>query len=167
MIGYVYVTITDDECYYIGQHKKSSFDKSYIGSGKLLKDKVIIECRILDQAETIEELHHKERYWIHRCASKMGKKCLNLGTRASGGSQLVYVHLKTKQAFYDAAEVAKRYDVSTSTVQKWINRYGSEPRCWKKAKRKLKLKKYQRELMYDWVAMSMQQYFTVKDFNVK
>jgi len=167
MIGYVYVTITDDECYYIGQHKASSFDKAYKGSGKLLKGKVITDCRILDQAETIEELHQKERYWIHRCASKMGNKCLNLGLRASNGSQLVYVNLNTKEAYYDVGFVADKFKISKSTVSNWINRFGSEPRAFKKLKRGKKLKDYQRELMYNWVVMSMRDYFRVKDFNVK
>ena len=167
MIGYIYVTITDDECYYIGQHKKSSFDKSYRGSGKLLENKVIVECKIIDQADTIEELHHKERYWIHRCASKMGNKCLNLGSRASGGSQMVYINLKTKEAYYDVSNVADKLGVSKSTVGRWINRFDSEPKAFKSIKRGKKLKKYQEELMYNWVAMSMRDYFRVKDFNVK
>jgi hypothetical protein len=168
MIGYIYVTITDDGCYYIGQHKRKSFDKSYKGSGKLLSEKCIVECRMIDQADTIEDLHAKEKYWIHRCASKMGEKCLNIDARASGGTQLVYVHLKTKDAFYDVNVLADRYKVSISTVYRWINRFGSEPKAWSNAKeRGKKLKKYQRELMYDWVLMSMNDYFRVKDFNIK
>ncbi len=167
MIGYIYVTITADECYYIGQHKKSSFDKSYKGSGKLLIGKEIIECRIIDQADTIEDLHIKERYWIHRCASKMGNKCLNLGSRASGGSQMVYVNLKTKEAYYDIGIVAKKFGICEDTVAKWINRFDSDPRAFKKLKRGKKLRRHQWELMYNWVAMSMCNYFRVKDFNVK
>ena len=134
------------------------------GSGKLLKGRIITDCRILDQAETIEELHQKERYWIHRC--KLGNKCLNLGLRSSNGSQLVYVNLNTKEAYYDL-DLLHKFKICKSTVSRWINRFGSEPRAFKKLIRGKKLKDYQRELMYNWVVMSMRDYFRVKDFNVE
>ena len=166
MIGYIYLSITADECYYIGQHKTKEFDTRYKGSGKLLNEKSVVECRMIDQADTIEELNKKEKYWIYRCASKAGSKCLNLGLRSSSGSQLVYVNLKTKEAYYDVSVVAKKYKISTSTVHRWINRLDSNPKAWKKIKSK-NLKKYHRELMYNWVAMSMVDYFKVKHFNIK
>jgi predicted DNA-binding transcriptional regulator AlpA len=166
MIGYIYLSITADERYYIGQHKTKEFDPKYKGSGKLLKSNIVVECKMIDQADTIEELNAKEKYWIYRCASKTGSKCLNLGLRSSIGSQLVYVNLKTKEAYYDVSVVAKKYGISKSTVDRWINRFGSYPKAWKKSKSK-NLKKYHRELMYQWVAMSIEDYLKVKDFNIK
>lgn len=166
MIGYIYLTTTVDEEYYIGQHKRTEFDNSYKGSGKLLSEKEILSCKLIDTADTLQELNNKERYWIERCASKMGVRCLNLGLRASSGSQNVCVNLKTKQAYYDMGVIAKMYKISEATVSRWINRYGSEPIMYKNSKKKKKLKKYQRELMYDWVLMSMRDYMRVKDHNI-
>lgn len=166
MIGYIYLTTTVDEEYYIGQHKKSEFDCSYKGSGKLLKGKDILSCKMIDTADSLKELNNKERYWIERCASKMGDRCLNLGSRASSGSQNVCVNLKTKEAYYDMSIVAKRYKVSEATVSRWINRYESEPIMYENSRKKKRLKKYQRELMYDWVLMSMKDYMRVKDHNI-
>ena len=60
MIGYIYLSITADECYYIGQHKTKEFDTKYKGSGKLLNKKSVVECRMIDQADTIEELNKKD-----------------------------------------------------------------------------------------------------------
>jgi len=167
MIGYIYVTITDDGCYYIGQHKRKSFDESYKGSGKLLKKYSIKECKMIDQASTIEELNQKETYWINRCASKMKERCLNVSMKANSCSNLVYVNIKTKEAYYDIHHIAKIYSISISTVNNWINRFDSKPKMWNKAKNKRKLKKYQKELMYDWVVMSIYQYRKVKEFNIK
>ena len=71
--GYIYKTINlINGKLYIGQHRysKTGIDKSYIGSGKLLRkaiDKYGIKnfkCEIIDEAETKEELDNKEIKWI-------------------------------------------------------------------------------------------------------
>lgn len=71
--GYIYKTTNlINGKLYIGQHRysKRGIDKSYIGSGKLLRkaiEKYGIEnfkCEIIDEAKTKEELDNKEIKWI-------------------------------------------------------------------------------------------------------
>lgn len=70
MYGYVYkTTCISDGSIYIGQHS-GSFTENYIGSGKLIKNKIrrfgknkfIVE--MLEKCDTPEELNLRETYWI-------------------------------------------------------------------------------------------------------
>lgn len=71
MIGYIYLTTNLlNGKKYIGQHKHSSFDTKYIGSGILLTKainkygKENFKCEILQECYTIDELNFAEKEWI-------------------------------------------------------------------------------------------------------
>lgn len=72
MYGYVYKTTNlINNKIYIGQHKSSSFDSSYYGSGRVfiraLKKygKNNFNCELLEWCNNYDELNIKEEYWIH------------------------------------------------------------------------------------------------------
>lgn len=72
MIGYIYKTTNlKNGKIYIGQHISTVFEPNkYIGSGCLFK-KIIerdgkqnFKCELLEECDTIEQLHSRERYYI-------------------------------------------------------------------------------------------------------
>jgi hypothetical protein len=161
MIGYIYVTVTSDGEYYIGQHKKSKFDESYVGSGRLLRDKEIERCYMIDSADTVSELNSKEVYWIIKCVEKYGKKCINLGHRAGVGTQMVAVNINTYNVFTDLSLFSERIGVSEQTIRRWINRIDGGPVAMRKPLKR-KLNRIQKELAYNWVYMSFNDYMKAK-----
>lgn len=71
MYGYVYLTyIPTYDKFYIGQHKSPTFDKNYFGSGvQFLEaaksvDKSEINCILIQECQSKEELNAAEQYWI-------------------------------------------------------------------------------------------------------
>lgn len=92
MYGYVYLTTNKiNNKIYIGQHKKEKYDRTYYGSGKLLKqaiNKYGIENftnEIIDIAESKEELDKKEQYWIEWYKEKFPDKIYNIAPGGTGG----------------------------------------------------------------------------------
>lgn len=88
MYGYIYKTTNlINGKIYIGQHKSSKFDKSYIGSGLLFKRAINkfgfdnFVCIPIDFAYSKNELNDKEIFWINFYNSQD----LNIGYNISGG----------------------------------------------------------------------------------
>ena len=163
MVGYIYLTVTEDGCYYIGQHKRSEFNPYYFGSGKLLFGKKIRGCRMVDSADSISELNNKERYWIGRCCSKYGDMCINLGFRASIGSQKYVVNRKNRKVFYSIYDFAKYKKVKPSFASRWIYKYGKGSLGLQKCKRR-SISKLKQSLITEWIYISVYDYMT--KFNV-
>ncbi len=101
MYGYIYLTTnTLNGKIYVGQHKSGKFDSWYIGSGihlsnavkKYGKDKFTV--RIIDTAESKEELDEKEIYWIRELDSRNPDVGYNL---ARGGGAGHAVSLSTRE----------------------------------------------------------------------
>lgn len=93
MYGYVYKTTNLlNNKIYIGQHKGSTFDPYYYGSGLLLKNiikkygKENFKCEVLEECNTPEELNEREIYWIEFYQSRKPSIGYNL---AKGGDQVV------------------------------------------------------------------------------
>jgi hypothetical protein len=153
MIGYVYCTITEDDCYYIGQHKRSKFNKKYTGSGKMLKGKRIKDCYMIDSAETLIELNKKELYWIKKCVGKYGSRCINLGCRASNGTQKYIVNRHDHSEVYTDMELfSSKFNISKQTASKWVYRFNEGSRGLSKFKGK-RLKPVHKKLIEDWILM--------------
>lgn len=81
MYGYIYETkCLVENKYYVGQHSVSKFDPKYLGSGKRLRSAVkkygveSFEVRIIDIAESQQELDEKELYYIKSYWNKYGKE---------------------------------------------------------------------------------------------
>lgn len=77
MYGYIYKTTNlINNKIYVGQHKATTFDKSYYGSGKLLKDAIKkygienFNCEVLEWCETVDELNACEQKHIAQEKSK-------------------------------------------------------------------------------------------------
>ena len=85
MIGYIYITYCPKDRIYIGQRRKNKFDKSYIGSGKIIKDMMKkydkykdFKCEILYECNTVDELNSKEIEMIQKYKSLYKDKCINI-----------------------------------------------------------------------------------------
>ena len=91
MYGYVYlVTNSLDGKIYVGQHKAEKFESRYLGSGihirnavkKYGKDKFAV--KLIDTAESKEELDEKEIYWIRELDSRNPDVGYNLAKGGAG-----------------------------------------------------------------------------------
>ncbi len=85
MIGYVYITYCPNNRVYIGQRRKNKFDKSYIGSGRIIKDMMKkydkykdFKCEILYECDSVDELNIKEIEMISKYKSLYKEKCINI-----------------------------------------------------------------------------------------
>lgn len=93
MYGYVYKTTNLlNNKIYIGQHKGSTFDQYYYGSGswfsRVLKKygKENFKCEVIEECATAELLNEREIYWIEFYQSRNPQIGYNL---AKGGEQVV------------------------------------------------------------------------------
>lgn len=66
--NFVYKTVFDDGCYYIGQHKTDILNDNYFGSSRVVKDLVKQgqkpKREILKYCTTQKELNYWEKYYI-------------------------------------------------------------------------------------------------------
>ena len=92
MIGYVYLTANDlNDIKYIGKRQKPKFDKSYKGSGTVLKQafkkygKDKFYTTVLEWCETKEELCEAEKKWI-AYYREHGQKLYNVADGGDGGN---------------------------------------------------------------------------------
>lgn len=90
--GYIYkATNLINGKIYIGQHRKPSFDKKYLGSGKHLKyaikkyGKNNFKCEILEYCSSLEELNSREIYYIKENKSQDRNIGYNI---TNGGNQI-------------------------------------------------------------------------------
>lgn len=165
MIGYIYVTKTQCGGVYVGQHKSSSFDTNYTGSGVLLKRKKIVSCKMIDLADDIETLNDKEKYWIEKCFKKYGDKCLNIARGGGNTFKIVYVHLPTKIGYRDIEDVQMLTLQTKNTIHKWMNTMKGAPPAYRK--RKTYLKPHQLILLRDWVKMDYKTAYKNKTIVIK
>ena len=122
MIGYVYITYCPNGRVYIGQRRKSKFDKSYIGSGKILKDMMKkydkyndFKCEILHECNTLEELDEKEIYEIKRHREIYGDKCINI---LRGGQ----IHTEVGMFLATTIEYYETHPVNRDDFKKYCTR---------------------------------------------
>lgn len=73
MYGYIYKTTNlINGRVYVGLHRSSEFNESYLGSGKYLKraiskyGKESFECEVIEWCKTSDELSEREIYWIDK-----------------------------------------------------------------------------------------------------
>lgn len=92
-IGYVYrTTNTLTGQTYIGQHKRSEFDKNYYGSGIVIQrslrkyGKKNHKVEILAWGKSLEELNDLETYYIEQ-ERLLNEECLNISNGAKGGHE--------------------------------------------------------------------------------
>lgn len=95
MFGYIYITINNiNGKVYIGKHKCSQYDPHYMGSGTIINkafDKYGIENftnKIIDIADTLEELNEKEKYYIEKYKNEFGNNCYNIAKGGDGGDTI-------------------------------------------------------------------------------
>lgn len=93
MYGYIYLTtnlISGRK--YIGQHKSETFDPSYLGSGKILKQAVLKEgvgnfqVQLIEVCASAEQLNQREAYYIDLCDAVNSSEFYNLKDGGLGKS---------------------------------------------------------------------------------
>jgi hypothetical protein len=127
MIGYIYKTTNNINGWlYIGQHLNTKFNKNYKGSGIRIKEAFRqygyenFTTKIIDTANTIEELNKKEKHYIR--LHKMLPNCYNVA-KGGEGSKWIYVDLENKRIFYSLEELSDYTKYSISTLLKYINKF--------------------------------------------
>lgn len=114
MIGYIYLTINDanDICY-VGKRQKSTFDKSYKGSGTHLKlafnkyGKDKFHSYILEWCDTKASLCLAEKKWISKF-KEYGTELYNIGLGGDGGNMVDWSSLSKERR----AEINKKNSVA-------------------------------------------------------
>lgn len=131
-VGYIYkvTNLTNGE-FYIGQHKKSTFDKNYYGSGiralntykKYGRKNLTIE--VLDWAKTIDELNEKEEFYINKDFNN--PKNINLSKTAVKGNERpkdwrlrkhLYTNGKDVRYFADEDNIPDGYKITNHNKNK-------------------------------------------------
>lgn len=91
MYGYIYITTNlINGKKYIGQHKSPSFDKSYKGSGKIIKYAFEkygwdnFKTEILEECTSEESLNQRERFWIKEYNATESPEFYNLSNGGAG-----------------------------------------------------------------------------------
>lgn len=100
--GYIYKTTLPSGKFYIGQHKGSTFDKHYVGSGVCIKSylkkhpKELLSVEILDWADSLDELNKKEAIYVSQVLNKKNNLNLRAGGNQSGYSEETLKKIKER-----------------------------------------------------------------------
>lgn len=96
MIGYIYETTNNiNNMKYIGKRVEACFDDKYFGSGTYLNNainkygKENFSVKIIDTAESKEELCEKEIYWINKFNAVKSDEYYNLKNGGVGGCSVL------------------------------------------------------------------------------
>lgn len=97
MIGYIYLTINIiNKNIYIGKKESHTYDKNYLGSGKILRraidkyGKQNFRNIMIDCASSYDELNEKEILYISFYKKQYGDKCYNIASGGNGGNVFRY-----------------------------------------------------------------------------
>lgn len=135
MYGYIYITTNLlNGKKYIGQHKASSFDDKYIGSGIYLNrailkyGKINFICEILESCNTKDELNEREIYWINKFDAVSSENFYNIAIGGTGGdlgyvankkrSETIVGHIVSDNTKQKMSQSALGHTVSKETRQK-------------------------------------------------
>ena len=108
MFGYIYETKNlINGRIYVGKKEQSDYDKNYYGSGTVIKQaikkygKTNFSNKMIDTADTLEELNQKELYHVKVCKETYGDLCYNIAEGGTGGNALYYMSEEQRQEFKD------------------------------------------------------------------
>lgn len=128
MFGYVYITTNlINNNVYIGKHKSSCFDENYIGSGTILNKAIKkygknnFSCKILYEANSLEDLNTKEIYFIALYKKLYKDKCYNVASGGDGGDTLSSKTPEEKEEFIKKMTVINRKRCSSEEFKNKIS----------------------------------------------
>lgn len=106
MVGYIYLTknLVNGKIY-IGKHISQSYDESYLGSGKILKNAIKkygkhrFSNAVLYEAESLDELNYAEIQFIKFYKKILGKNLYNIAAGGEGGDVFKYATNSDKEEF--------------------------------------------------------------------
>lgn len=117
---------------YIGKHKSDHYDPTYYGSGKILLqaiDKYGLENfknEILYEANTLEELNEKEKYFISLYRKKYGNIMYNIANGGDGGDTYSNKPEKEKEDFAKLMKNINQERCSSDDFKEKISRANKE-----------------------------------------
>ena len=118
--GYIYKTtnLTNGK-FYVGKHRRSTFDFNYFGSGVLIQKALKKEgkknflCEVLEWCETPEQLNERERFWVEELNARDLTIGYNLCAGGMGGARLF-----NEDSLRRMSEARKGIPMSEETKQK-------------------------------------------------
>lgn len=133
MFGYIYITennITNDK--YIGKHKSSKYEPSYLGSGKLIKEAIAKygKCNFSNKmiyiAETKIELDEAEKVYIKKYKRDYGNCIYNIAAGGDGGNVFCYATEDEKKIFQNKMTKVNRERCSSDDFKQKISAAGKK-----------------------------------------
>lgn len=117
--GYIYLTENKiDGKKYIGMHKSSTFDHTYYGTGKIIKQalkkygKENFICTVLEWGKNKEDLQEKEKKWIEKYSAYNNPNFYNISIGGTGDFERSQeTKNKLRSAFTGENNPAKRPEV--------------------------------------------------------
>lgn len=129
MIGYIYITINKTNSkFYIGKHKKDTYDKNYYGSGVLIKqalDKYGKENfinQIICTCDTEQDLNESEKKWIKYYKELFPNLCYNLAEGGEGGDTTKYKTPEEIEKFREKMTLINRQRCSTQEFKEKLSK---------------------------------------------
>lgn len=132
MYGYVYLTINNiNGKVYVGQKTSDEYVPTYLGSGVLIREAVEefgfenFTNKIIDIADSKDELDEKERYYIRLYKEKYGDECYNIGS-GNAGDPLKYASEERKEEFRQKMTEINKERCSKDDFKKKISKANKE-----------------------------------------
>lgn len=133
MIGYIYLTENKiNGRKYVGKHLSKEYDKSYLGSGKILEQAIRkygkdnFSNSIIYQAETLDELNSAEIFFIELYRNIYGKKMYNIANGGDGGDVFKYASESDKLSFKNKMKVINKERCNSEDFKLKISRATSK-----------------------------------------
>ena len=130
MFGYVYRTLNKRTGrVYVGQKTSDKFDPSYHGSGTVIKNDLKhflpedFDTKMIDKANTKEELNKKEKWYIAEYKDLYGKKCMNRAKGGEGGDVHKYDTPEEKQAFSKKMSIINKMRCNSDEFKKTMSEH--------------------------------------------
>ena len=130
MIGYIYMTTNIiNDLIYIGKHKSNKFDKSYHGSGKIIKEltkkygKDIFITTMLCEANTYQELNELEKKYIAQYKEKFPNRLCNIAEGGDGGNVQLGYTPEEKQEFINKMTIINKERCNSEEFKKNKSNY--------------------------------------------
>lgn len=192
MYGYIYLTTNlINNKIYIGKHQCDHYDNKYYGSGTILEQtikkygKENFDNKIIDTANTQDELNQKEIYYIHKYKQEYKNECYNIAFGGDGRDTFSNKTDIEKAEFINKMTIINRERCNTADFKEKIStankkRY-EDPKVREEHSKKIKeywtedkcnehkklLKKYYQEHTRDYSFNNKQCVFELNDIYVE
>lgn len=120
MFGYIYLTTNlINGKVYVGKHKSATYDEHYYGSGKIIQNAIKkygiknFSNEMLYEADTLEDLNTKEKYYIKKYRELYGNNCYNIADGGDGGDTFSGKSEEEQNAFIEKMTIINKKRCNT------------------------------------------------------